>query len=217
MAGPGERCNCLNRRGGAPISKEMRLEADMETSRKTKLAMLAATSLIAASGALAPVHAGEFDPAAFPQTVEAPVILDVAHAADHADQKASPLAKRLGLIAVAGAALAGLFRVLGAKRVMRAVKSSANTAAKAAASAATATASAAGRAFRSPLRYIAWVAGLALFALTGVGLYDIEWIGGLIAGAALAGLTAMGMWKTRMALRPVRAKVSAPRNMANEN
>ena len=188
----------------------------METSRKTKLAMLAATALIAASGALAPVQAGQFDPAAFPQTVEAPVIPDVAHAADHADQKASPLAKRLSLIAVAGAALAGLIRVLGAKRVMRAVKSSANTAAKAAASAATATASVAGRAFRSPLRYIAWMAGLLLFALTGVGLYDIEWIGGLIAGAALSALTAMGMWKTRMALRPVRVKADV-RNMANEN
>lgn len=217
MAGPGERCNRLNRRGGAPISKETRLEADMETSRKTKLAMLAATALIAASGALAPVQAGQFDPAAFPQTVEAPVIPDVAHAADHADQKTSPLAKRLGVIAVAGAALAGLIRILGAKRVMRVVKTSANTAAKAAASAATATASVAGRALRSPLRYIAWVAGLTLFALTGVGLYDIEWIGGLIAGAALAGLTAMGMWKTRMALRPVRVKARAARNMANEN
>lgn len=181
----------------------------MDNARKTKLAMMAATSLMTATAALGPVHASIMDPAAFPQTVEAPVVPDIAHASDHADQKASPMAKRLGLIAAAGGVLAVLVRLFGAKKVMRAVKTSAAQAAKVATSAATATASVAGRALRSPLRYLAVMAGLILFALTGVGLYDIEWIGGLVAGAGLAGMAAFGVLKARLALRPAPIKARA--------
>lgn len=181
----------------------------MGASRKTKLAMMAATSLLAASAALVPVHAGAMDPVAFPTTIEAPATPVSAHAVDQADQKASPLFKRLGLIAAAGGVLAALIKLVGARKVMRVVKKSAGQAAKVAGAAAAGSAKVAGRVFRSPIRFLALTSGLILFALTGVGFYEIEWIGGMIAGAALAGLTAFGMWKTRIALRPVRVKPSA--------
>jgi hypothetical protein len=188
----------------------------MGTSRKLKPAMMAATALLAASAALAPAHAWALDAAAFPATVEAPITPDIVHAADQTDQKASPLTKRLGLIAVAGGVLAVLIKLIGPRKVMRAVKKSAGQAAKVATAAAAGTAKAAGRVFRSPLRFLALTAGLVLFALTGIGLYDVEWIGGLIVGAALAGVAAYGMWKTRMALRPIRIKSSVPQTRKTE-
>jgi len=190
----------------------------MDNARKIKLAMMTATSLLAASAALAPAHAGAIDPAAFPTTIEAPVVPNVAHAAaDHGDHKASPLSKRLGLIGLAGGILAVLIKLVGAKKVMRAVKASAGQAARVATTAAVATASAAGRVLRSPLRYMAWTAGLILFALTGVSLFDIEWIGGLVVGAGLAGIAAYSLMKTRSVLRPVRVKSRASGNMENKN
>jgi hypothetical protein len=188
----------------------------MGTSRKLRPAMMAATALLAASAALAPAHAWALDAAAFPATVETPITPDIVHAADQTDQKASPLTKRLGLIAVAGGVLAVLIKLIGPRKVMRAVKKSAGQAAKVATAAAAGTAKAAGRVFRSPLRFLALTAGLVLFALTGIGLYDVEWIGGLIVGAALAGVAAYGMWKTRMALRPIRIKSSVPQTWKTE-
>ncbi len=176
----------------------------MDTARKTKIAMLAATSLMTAAAALAPAKASDLDPAAFPATVEAPV---VAHAADsvvQADHDGSKPAQRAALIAVALGALGWLVKLLGPKKVLRAVEKTAEATVKASAAAAKTAA----RAVRSPLRFLAWTAGLILFALTGVGLYDIEWIGGLIAGAGLAGLAAFGSLRLRSMLswRPARAR-----------
>jgi len=175
----------------------------MENTRKVKIAMLAATSLLTAAAALAPVHAGEFDPAAFPTTIEAPVVSHAADTVVHADHDGKP-AQRAALIAVALGALGWLVKLLGPKRVLKAVEKTAEATVKASATAAKTVA----RAVRSPLRALAWIAGLILFALTGVGLYDVEWIGGLVAGAALAGIAAFSTTKVRNALqlRPVRAK-----------
>lgn len=166
------------------------------TTRKTKIAMLAASSLLSAAAALAPVHAGEFDPAAFPATVEAPVIPDIAHSADHVE-KSSVVGQRAALIAVALGALGWLVKLLGPKKVLRAVEKTAQATVKASAAAAKTAA----RAVRSPLRYLALVGGLILFAMTGIGLYDIEWIGGLVAGAALSGVAVFGAMKGRKALQ----------------
>lgn len=175
----------------------------MDTARKTKIAMLAATSLMTAAAALAPASANDLDPAAFPATIEAPLI---AHAGDqiaHADQGSKP-GQRAALIAVALGALGWLVKLLGPKKVLRAVEQTAQATVKASAAAAKSAA----RAVRSPLRYLAWVAGLTLFAMTGVSLFDIEWIGGLIAGAGLAGLAAVGAARVRstLSLRPVRIR-----------
>ncbi len=179
----------------------------MESPRKTKIALLAASALLSATAALAPASASDLDPAAFPTTVEAPV---VAHAADTIQQvdHGSKPAQRAALIAVALGALGWLVKLLGPKKVLRAAKKTADATVKASAAAA----KTAVRAVRSPLRYLAWTAGLILFALTGVGLYDIEWIGGLVAGAALSGIAAFSAMRARslFGLQPVRVKTKQP-------
>jgi len=161
--------------------------------------MLAATSLVSAAAALAPATASDFDPAAYPATIEAPAVVHAGDTIAQADQRAKP-AGRAALIAVALGALGWLVKLLGPKKVLRAVEKTAQATVKASAAAART----AGRTLRSPLRYLAWVAGLTLFALTGVGLYDVEWIGGLVAGAALAGVAAFGTIRARslFSLRP---------------
>lgn len=174
----------------------------METTRKTKIALLAATSLAAATAAFGPVQAGDFDPAAYPAVIEAPVAPDIAHAADHADQNRQTPARRWALMAVAAGALAGLVKLIGAKKIARAVSNGAAATARVGVKAAAVTVKIAGRAFASPLRFAALMAGLALFTLTGAGLYDIEWVGGLLAGSAITGLAAYGIMKARHILRP---------------
>ncbi len=174
----------------------------MDTARKTKIAMLAATSLMTAAAALAPATAGDLDPAAFPTTVEAPAITRAADVVAQTDHGTKP-AQRAALIAVALGALGWLVKLLGPKKVLRAVEKTAEATVKVSAAAAKTAA----RAVRSPLRFLAWTAGLILFALTGVGLYDIEWIGGLIAGAALAGMAAFGSMRLRSVLSLRRAQV----------
>ncbi len=175
----------------------------MDNARKTKIAMLAATSLMTAAAALAPAKAGDLDPAAFPMTVEAPAVTHAADTLVQSDHGTKP-AQRAALIAVALGALGWLVKLLGPKKVLRAVEKTAQATVNASAAAA----KTAVRAVRSPLRFLAWTAGLVLFALTGVGLYDVEWIGGLIAGAGLAGLAAFGSMRARSAFarRPARIR-----------
>lgn len=177
---------------------------------KMKAGLLAAASVMAASAALSPAGASDLDPAAAPATiaVEAPVI---ANGADHADQEKAPQnaplgAKKWALLAAAAGALAGLVKLIGARKVADAVAEGAVKTARAAATSASGAARAVGRAVSSPLRFLALLFGLALFALAGVGLYDVEWLGGLLSGAALAGASLWGMWKTRLGFRPVRVK-----------
>lgn len=184
----------------------------MVQTRKVKIAMLAATSLLSAAAALAPAQAGELDPAAFPAVVEAPV---VAPAADHVIQADhdSKTGQRAAMIAVALGALGWLVKLLGPKRVLRAVEKTADATVKATVQASGAAAKTVGRILRSPLRALAWMAGIVLFALTGVGLYDVEWLGGMAAGAAIAAAAAWGVARTRgmFQMKPVRVKAKQPR------
>ncbi|MEM8771705.1 MAG: hypothetical protein AAGD92_08655 [Pseudomonadota bacterium] len=144
------------------------------------------------------------DPAAFPATIETPVAAAAIDASVHADEGGNT-AKRAALIAIGLGALGWLVKLLGPKKVIRAVEKTAEATVNASVKASGAAVKTVARAARSPLRYMAWIAGLALFALTGVGLYDIEWIGGLVAGAALAGVAAFTSIKARNAfrLRPI--------------
>ncbi len=185
--------------------------------KKMKTGLLAAASVMAATAALSPAGASDLDPAVTVPTVavEVPVI---AHAADHTDQEKAPLnAKKWALLAAAAASLAGLVKLIGARKVAEAVTDGAIKTARVAASTASGAARVVGRAVSSPLRFLAMLLGLALFALAGIGLYDVEWIGGLLSGAALAGATLFGMWKTRLALKPVRVKAKPVRVMDNGN
>lgn len=181
----------------------------MAFSQNIKIASLATTALLASAAALAPAQAGDFDVAAYPVVIEAPLTADAAaHAVDHADQKNRQPVQFLAIFAAAAGALAGLFKVFGAKKLARAAASGAASAARASGAYAGAAVKAVGRAVASPLRFALIVAGLAFFALAGVGFYNIEWIGGLLAGAALSGAAAYGMMKSRRALslRPLAVK-----------
>ena len=111
----------------------------------------------------------------------------------------------------------GIKEQVGIKKIMRVIKGSARRAAKVASATADATVGAAARVLRSPLRYAAWAAGLFIFALTGISVFDLEWIGGLIVGASLTGILGLGLWKTRFALRPAMVKATNVQNMDNRN
>ncbi len=184
---------------------------------KTKAAIMAAASVIAASAALSTAGAYEMDPAAHPATVavEAPL----AHAADHADkaENAKPGAKKWALLAAAASSLAGIIKLVGPRRVVKIVSEGATKTARAAATGASVAVKAVGRAVASPFRFIALLGGLALFALTGAGLYDVEWIIGLLTGAALAGMGLFGLWKTKRALAPVKVRQNTDSPMDNGN
>jgi len=172
--------------------------------------MLAAASVLAAAAALTPAGARDFDPAAHPATY-AVETQSIAHAADHADEQAAPgAAKKWALLAAAAGVLAALVKLIGARRVAEVVSEGAVRTARAAATGAVVAVRAVGRAAASPLRTPAIIFGLGLFALAGVGLYDVEWIGGLVAGAALTGVLAWSLWKMRLALRPLRVKARRP-------
>ena len=179
----------------------------MESTRKVKIAMLAATSLLTAVSALAPAHAGTLDDAAFPATIEAPVVTYAGDQLVQADHDNAP-AKRAALIAVALGALGWLVKLLGPKKVYRSVERTAQASLKATADGAKSVL----RVARSPLRALAWIAGLILFAMTGIGLYDIEWIGGLIAGCSLTGIAAFSTLRARekRSLQLVPVKIKQP-------
>jgi len=179
-------------------------------SDKTRAALLAAASVLAASAALTPASASVFDPVAYPATVEIAAPVHTSHAAVDAGENAHNSARKWALVAAAAGALAGLVKLIGARRVAEIVTDGAVRTARAAATGVAVAARAVGRAAASPLRVLALFFGLSLFALTGVGLYDIEWIGGLVSGAALMALVAWSMWKTRMALRPIKAQKAKP-------
>lgn len=185
----------------------------MHIARRAKIAILAATALTSAAAALAPAQASDYDAAAYPATIEAPV----AYAADHADQQNQAPAKRFALIAVAAGALAGLIKLLGVKKVARAAGETAAATVRVAGRAAASAGGAVMRAARSPLRFMAWMTVLALFALTGVALYGVEWVGGLVAGAAIAGLGVYAIAKIRAGLAPKPAPVPVPSRSVNGN
>jgi len=184
---------------------------------RTKAAMLAAVSVIAASAALSPAGASDMDMAGYPAIVAVETPRNLAHAADHVTDEKPMGVKKWALIAAAAGALAGLVKLIGARRVAEIVTESAVKTAHVAAGAASGAARAVGRAVSSPLRYLAVLFGLALFTLTGIGLYDVEWIGGLISGAAVTAFGLYGMWKTQRKLTPARAKRPQTQPMDNGN
>ena len=98
-------------------------------AKKSNLAMMLGTTFLVASTAFSPAHADTNKSVAAPATIEAPA--QPAHAAlvgDHGDQKASPMAKRLGLIGLAGGILAVLVKLVGMNKIMRVIKGSARKA-----------------------------------------------------------------------------------------
>ncbi len=145
----------------------------MIRSNPLKAALLAAASLAAVSASAAPM------PAADPAPMEHAVVI-AAH--DEAESRAADTAVRGWLAGGAvAAALAGLIRLFGWSRIAAALGKVGNAVAAAPAAAVRY----AGEAIKSPLRALLIIGGLSLFALTGVGLYDVEWLAGLATGATL--------------------------------
>lgn len=142
--------------------------------KPVKSAMLAAASF-AALGAATPAGAAA--------PLE-PVTIEHAAPAPHADEnarKADQVAGRWLFGAAAAAALAGFVRWFGWSRLAAALRKAGDVAMAAPAAAARFV----GEAIKSPVRTLMIVGGLSLFALAGVGLYDVEWAAGLLTGAAL--------------------------------
>lgn len=179
----------------------------MKSSFPKKAAFLAASSFLVLGAANAHATALEADLAGYPTIVE----MTTPVAVDHHDEQTALGAKKAGLWAAAIASLAGIAGLLGPRKLFSAVSKGAGRAASVAVKAGAGAAKAVGRAAASPLRFAALIAGLSLFAMTGVGLYDIEWIGGMIIGASLMGVGAFGVMKTRKALSPVRVKSNPAR------
>ncbi len=189
----------------------------MAKSRKTRLAMMAGASLLAAAGGVAAAGAADFDAAAYPAVVDAPVHDGTIVAGDHGDEKGQPAAKRWALVAVAAGALAGIVRLIGAKKVLRAVSNGAAVTGRAAAKAGANAAKAVGKAAGSPLLFVGIASGLALFALLGAGLYDIEWIAGLAVGATMAVIALYGAMKVRGLFSPKPVRIRKETNRVNRN
>lgn len=146
-----------------------------------KTAILAAASF-AAIGAAAPAAAG---------APTEPVSVEIVHASDHADAEARAADKAVNrwlLGGAAAAALAGLIRLFGWTRISAALRKAGDIAVAAPAAAARYV----GEAVKSPLRTAMIVGGLSLFALTGIGFYDVEWAAGLLTGAVLTGFGVLG-------------------------
>jgi len=155
----------------------------MTRTPSLKTALLAAASLAAAGVATAPAaSAAPFGPA--PYEVVAPAAQDVAAA--HSDDGVVNRWIAGGALA---SALAGLIHLIGWPRIAAALRRAGSTAAATTAAAARYAASV----VRSPFRFVAVMGGLSLFALVGVGFYDVEWIAGLATGVAIAVVAAIGV------------------------
>lgn len=157
---------------------------------RLKTALLAAGSLAAASVAFA--NAADA-PATHPVAIEHAVT-----ATDHGelDRPAPALAKQAGLAVIAAGALAALLRAIGFQRISALAKATAATAGRAAAAGADLTVKAArsvARAVSVPVRYLAALAGLGVAAIAGIGVFDLEWTGGLVVGAGLASVVFAAM------------------------
>jgi hypothetical protein len=174
--------------------------------RSMKIALLAASAL-AASGAA--VSQAALAPSA-PTEIAAPLAPPVSHAMAEAVVQPS-LVKSVGLAALATAALAALYRLLGGEKAGRVLARAGEVGAKAAIAVARVPVSAAkvaARAVGAPLRGVLLFVGLAVFALTGVWLFDIEWAGGLAAGAAGVALVWFGSARAGSALARISRRKS---------
>lgn len=168
---------------------------------KFKSALLAA-SVLAAAGAGA-AHAADHE--AYAPPASHVMVVDTIHESEAAAVPA--IAKKVGLAAMATAALAAFYRLIGGERLKRwmgpagpVVAGAARTVAAGAAKAAQAV----GDTVKKPVRSLLLFAGLGIFALTGVNFLDIEWTAGLILGAATVAIAWAG--ERRMRARAAKAR-----------
>ena len=169
---------------------------------KAKAALLGATAF--AAMAAAPVHAAD------DQTLAAAAghaAIEIVH--EEPAVQAPAFVKKVGIAALATAALAGLYRILGAKRVAkigRAAGSAISGAAGAVAGATARAAAAVGGGMGRRMRVAIGFVGVALIALTGIDIFNVEWIFGLLAGAVAIAVAGFGGRQAREAKANVAAE-----------
>ena len=180
----------------------------MKHSRKLKAALMAAAS-ISAAGAVHAAHAApshHYTPAAIEQAYVAP---------DHGDADKAPApaqVKRLGLWAAAAGVLGALVHLIGLKNIARAARAAGPAVARAAVATAKAPVAAVryiAKSASAPVRFGLAMASLALVAFTGIGLFDVEWVGGMVIGGVLTAMAWYGAARVRGALSPVRIRADA--------
>ncbi|MEM9168189.1 MAG: hypothetical protein AAGC56_00925 [Pseudomonadota bacterium] len=185
----------------------------MRTLRHLKTALFAAASVGAAAAVMPDdAHAADVD-----ATIAGAAVEMTADATLAAPAQNETIPHKWLLAALATGALAGLTRLLAGTRLgdmvaeaAPKVGAAARNAAGAAVRASADAAKAVGRSVSSPLRFALAVAALGVFALVGLGVYDVEWLGGLVAGGALgvAGVVAAGRMRAAASLQAVRARFS---------
>ncbi|MFQ5562190.1 MAG: hypothetical protein ACE5FO_01340 [Parvularculaceae bacterium] len=187
------------------------LKSRPKSSRSMKSAILAAASATAALAAFGGARAAAPPDIATFETAPVSEPEPAAASAPKGETGRQATAPRWILWAGAAAALAALVRIVGANRALNLLAGAGPAVAKAAGAAARAplkAAKAVGDAAAAPFRFALMMGGLALFAFTGVSLFDLQWAGGLAAGMALVALAWWGAAKTRRAFRfaPARTK-----------
>jgi hypothetical protein len=140
----------------------------------------------------------------------------VAAAVLSVDEAVDPMVKRVGWIAAGAAVLAAIGGFVGWTRIQRALVSVGPALVKVAGTAAAAPVAAAkavAKAVSKPIRLVTIGASLALFSLLGLGLYDVEWLGGLLAGIAMVILAWASNEKARTLLGTSAAKSASKSHM----
>jgi hypothetical protein len=157
-----------------------------------KTALFAAASLTAVGGMAGHAALAE------PHPASAIVLSTHQVAADEERAPLPPTAKTVGLAALAAAAFGFALQFLGAERVARL--------AKAAVAAPAAAARAIGSAIGEPVRFVLAITLLAALGFAGLGLFNLEWAGGLAVGAGFVALIWAGATRFRAALASRRAR-----------
>lgn len=161
-----------------------------------KAALLAGAALVPGAAAA---------PAAFQSSSPTEIAIGAPSVIVHqADEIETLLVRKAGWLAAGAAVLAALGGLVGWKKIKRAFLAAGPMAAGAIRAAAASPARAAraiGAAAARPLRIALAFASLGLFALFGIGLYDVEWAAGLVAGALAVALVWAATGKARKTLR----------------
>lgn len=166
-----------------------------------KSAMMATISVCSGAAAVGVAHADTL-PELTPLEVDATYPADELRLEPELESAKPASIPRWALWVGATAALAALVKLIGANGALNMVARAGPVVAKAVevvVKAPLKAAKAMGEAFMSPVKFMLLLGGLALFAFTGVGLFDLQWAGGLATGMGLTALAWYGAVKTRRA------------------
>jgi hypothetical protein len=157
----------------------------MAQHSRLKTALLAAASLTTAGAA---THSVAAEPA--PASA---IVMTTHQAAEETRAPIAPTAKTVGLAALGAAALGFAAHLLGRERLTRY--------AKAAVAAPAAALRAVGSAISEPVRHLLALSLFAAIGFVGVGIFNLEWAGGLVIGAGFVALAWVGASRVGAAIR----------------